>query len=95
MANEQEKAPAKEKRPTALKRDAQNERRRLANRSFKAEVNTAIRGFKEAASKKDTAAAKAQLSAVYSLLDKGVKTGAHKLNKASRTKSRLSQEISA
>ena len=64
MADEQEKKEVKEKRPTALKRDMQNEKRRLANRSFKAEVNTAVRAFKESLSKKDAIAAKEQFAAV-------------------------------
>jgi len=94
MADEKEKKKAKEKRPTALKRDLQSEKRRLANRSYKAEVNTAIRILKESVSKKDQTASKAHLSAVFSLMDKGVKTGVFKLNKASRTKSRLALEAS-
>ncbi len=94
MAEEKEKKKAKEKRPTALKRDLQSERRRVANRSYKAEVNTAIRLLKESLLKKDTATTKAQLAEVYSLVDKGVKTGVFKPNKASRTKSRLALEAS-
>lgn len=84
----------KQKRPTALKRDLQSEKRKLANRSFRATVQTAIRGFKDSLSKKDPSAAKAQLQTVYSLMDKGVKTGVFKINKASRTKSRLTQDLS-
>ncbi len=94
MAEEQDKKTAKVKRPTALKRDIQSEKKRLAHRSFKAEVSTAIRDFKELADKKD-AASQEKLAAVYSLMDKGVKTGVYKLNKASRAKSRLSKVISA
>lgn len=95
MAEEKDKKTVKEKRPTALKRDLQSEKRKLANRSFKAEVNTAVRAFKESVSKKDVNSAKEQFSAVCSLMDKGVKTGVFKLNKASRTKSRLAAEASA
>jgi small subunit ribosomal protein S20 len=90
---EEGKKNGKEKRPTALKRNLQSEKRRIANRSFKATVQTAIRGFKDSLSKKDQAAAKDQLQTVYSLMDKGVKSGIFKLNKASRTKSRLSQDL--
>jgi small subunit ribosomal protein S20 len=102
MAEEKKPAPAaapeekkKEngRRPSALKRNLQSERRRIANRSFKATVQTAIRGYKDCLSKKDQTAAQAQLKAVYSLMDKGVKTGIFKLNKASRTKSRLTQDL--
>lgn len=95
MAEEKEKKEAKVRRPTALKRDMQNERRRLANRSFRAEVSTAIRALKSSAQKGDKAVVKDQLSAVYSLIDKGVKTGNYKSNKAARDKSRLTQSIKA
>lgn len=88
MAKEETKK-AKEKRPTPLKRDLQNEKRRLRNKSFKSSVRTAIRHFDEAAQKKDEKLIKEQLDAIYSLMDKGVKRGVYKLNKASRTKSRL------
>jgi len=81
-----EKSKAKTKRPTAQKRDIQNEKRRLANRSKKACVLTAIRSFAKGLSQD-------KLSSVYSLVDKGVKTGLIKLNKASRIKSRLSQRV--
>ena len=92
MAEEKNTKKGKEKRPTALKRDLQNERKRLANRSFQAKVNTAIRSLRECIAKKDKTASQTQLSNVFSLMDKGVKTGMFKLNKASRTKSRLSAE---
>jgi small subunit ribosomal protein S20 len=36
---------------------------------------------------------KERLGALYSLMDKGVKTGRYKLNKAARTKSRLTAKI--
>jgi small subunit ribosomal protein S20 len=91
--NEDQKKTKKQKRPTALKRNLQSERRKLANRSFKATVQTAIRGFKDSLSKNDKTAAKAQLQTVYSLMDKGVKAGIFKCNKASRTKSRLSHDF--
>jgi small subunit ribosomal protein S20 len=76
------------KRPTALKRDLQSSKRRLNNKMYKAQVRTAIRDFQDALSK-DEAATKEKLNDVYSLLDKCVKKGVYKLNKASRTKSRL------
>lgn len=95
MADNKDKKEGKVRRPTALKRDMQSEKRRLANSAFKAEVNTAIRSLKATAKKGEKAALSEKLSAVYSLLDKGVKTGVFKLNKASRDKSRLTQSIQA
>jgi small subunit ribosomal protein S20 len=89
MAKEAEKKTTKEKRPTPLKRDDQAEKSRLRNKSFKSTVRTAIREFDETLSKGDARLIKKTLNEVYSLMDKGVKRGVFKLNKASRTKSRL------
>jgi small subunit ribosomal protein S20 len=83
----------KVKRPSALKRKLQSDKRRLANRSFKATVRTAIRGLKEAVLKKEGDSAQTKLQTVYSLMDKGVKKGIFKKNKADRTKSRLAQTV--
>ena len=88
MAKEPEKK-AKARRPTPLKRDMQNEKRRLQNKSFKSSVRTAMRKFDESLPSGDAAAIKENLNAVYSLMDKGVKLHVFKQNKASRTKARL------
>ena len=82
-------AKVKVKRPTAQKRAIQDEKRRLRNRSFKSEVRTTIRHFEEALPKGDFKAVQESLKDVYSMMDKGVKHGVFKLNKASRTKARL------
>jgi len=90
MAKEAEKkVVAKVKRPTPLKRDDQAEKRRLRNKSFKSSVRTAIRDFDETLSKGDDSKTTKALNEVNSLMDKGVQRGVYKLNKASRTKSRL------
>ena len=88
MAKEAAKK-TKVKRPTPLKRDEQSEKRRLRNRAFKSSVRTAIRSFDESVTKGDKASIQEELNAVYSIMDKGVKLGVFKLNKASRTKARL------
>ncbi len=95
MAEEKKGAEkkAKTKTPTAVKRHKQSLKARLHNRSFKAKVRTAINAFDEAVSKGDKAAIQSRLNGVYSLMDKGVKTGNYKLNKAARTKSRLASKI--
>ncbi|MCI5051642.1 MAG: 30S ribosomal protein S20 [Simkaniaceae bacterium] len=77
------------KRPTALKRKIQDDKKYLRNRIFKSRVKTAIRSFQESVTEKNEDKIKACLAAVYSLMDKGVKRGIYKKNKASRTKSRL------
>lgn len=85
-----EKAEEKKvKRPTALKRDMQAEKRRLRNRSFKSQIRTVVRHFEEVLPKGDDALISEKLKEVYSIMDKGVQKGILKLNKASRTKSRL------
>lgn len=85
------KAEAKTKRPSALKRDMQNEKRRLANRSYRAKVLTAIRSFDQALEQKEASdSVQSKLNLIFSLMDKGVKKGIYKDSKAARTKSRLS-----
>jgi small subunit ribosomal protein S20 len=86
---EEKKADKKAKRPTALKRDLQNKKRRMNNKIYRSRVRTAIRAFQESVTKGDQAATHEKLNEVYSLLDKCAKKGVFKLNKASRTKSRL------
>ncbi|PJD96315.1 MAG: 30S ribosomal protein S20 [Parachlamydia sp.] len=87
MAEEKEKK--KPRVPTAQKRELQNSKRRLRNKAFKSSVRTAVRNFEEVAKTGDQAQATQLLNEVYSLMDKGVKKGIYKLNKAGRTKSRL------
>jgi small subunit ribosomal protein S20 len=91
MANNTE--ASKSKQSTAKKRDTQNAKHRLRNRSFKSKVKTAIRSFEKDVTEDNGESAKARLLLIYSLLDKGVKMGIYKLNKASRDKSRFSNWI--
>lgn len=85
----------KVKRPSAQKRDIQHEKKRLRNKSFKSSVRTTVRAFEESIVKGDVEAVKAQLNEVYSAMDKGVKKGIYTINKASRTKSRLTARAAA
>ncbi|HRD55139.1 MAG TPA: 30S ribosomal protein S20 [Parachlamydiaceae bacterium] len=94
MAKEKEEVK-KVKRPTALKRDIQNEKRRLRNKAVKSQIRTAIRNFDEALPKGEPELVKEKLNLVYSLMDKGVKKGVVTINKASRTKSRLAARSAA
>lgn len=89
MAKEVKAAPKKVKQPTALKRDLQNEKKRLANKNYKSRVRTSIRSLTETIEKGDAAAIQAKLNEAYSILDKCAKQGIFKVNKVSRTKSRL------
>jgi len=83
----------KKKRPTPLKRDARNETLRLINKSFKSKVRTVMRDFEEAVASGDLPAIQARLSDVYSVMDKGVKRGVFKPNKASRSKLRAAKRV--
>ncbi len=86
---EEKKDKKKERRPSAQKRDLQSEKRRLINRNFKSQVRTAIRELEDDLPKKDAALSKKHSSEIYSLMDKGVKKGVFKANKANRTKARI------
>lgn len=88
--SDKKKAATKAKRPTALKRKIQSDKRNLINRAFKASVQTSIRFFNEALKNaNEPGQIKEKLSLVYSLMDKGVKKGIFKKQKAARTKRRL------
>lgn len=98
MAEEKAEAPKKEakkkegiaRKPSALKRDLQSEKRRLRNRSYRASVLTSIRALESSLNQKEPMETiKTKLNAIYSLMDKGVKRGVYKKEKAARTKSRL------
>lgn len=83
----------KERRPTALKRDDQNEKTRLRNRAFRSSVRTSIRQLDAAIEAGEADQAKARLNETYSLMDRGVQRGIFKLNTARRTKSRLAARV--
>lgn len=93
MAKEEVKK--KEKRPTAIKRDLQSEKARLRNKIYRSRVRTAIRAFQDTVVKGDGTAINGKLNEVYSILDKCVQKGVFKINKASRTKSRLAAKALA
>lgn len=89
-APEKKKTEGKTRQPSAKKRDLQNEKSRLRNRSYRASVLTSVRSLEASISKKEAPETlKEKLNALYSLMDKGVKKGVFKPQKAARTKSRL------
>ncbi|MCH9627748.1 MAG: hypothetical protein S4CHLAM2_13910 [Chlamydiales bacterium] len=88
MAKE-EKKKAKTKRPTAQKRDIRNSKRRLINKAFKSRVRTAMRSLEDALKGDDKEQIQHALNTVYSMMDKGVKRGIYKRNKAARVKANL------
>ena len=93
MAEEKEKQ--KKKQPTAMKRMLQNEKRRQQNKAFKSRIRTAVRRFEASVGAGEQAQIDQSLSSVYGLVDKAVKLGIYKLNKASRMKSRLTAKAAS
>ncbi len=92
---EKKKPEGKVKKPSALKRNLQSEKKRLANRSERAAVLTTIRSLEKSINDKEAPeAVKTKLNAIYSMMDKGVKKGVFKPRKAARTKSRLAARAS-
>ncbi len=92
MAKEEKK---KTKRPTAQKRDIRNSRRRQINKAFKSSARTTTRTFEEALKAGDKEQIQTSLNALYSMMDKGVKRGIYKRNKAARVKARSTQKVLA
>jgi small subunit ribosomal protein S20 len=88
----EEKKETKQRRSSAKKRDIQSLKRQLHNKSFKSQVNSAIRSFQSSLSSGDKTKIQDDLKTVFSLMDKGVKTNIFKQNKAARIKSRLHQK---
>lgn len=78
------------KKPTALKRRIQDEKKHIRNRTWKRKIQTAKAKFEK---ETDASAKTTLLSAIYSLLDKAVKNKVIKKGKASRTKSRFSSKV--
>ena len=91
MGKEEKK---KTKRPTALKRDLRNNKHRLINKSFKTSVRSTMRSFDEALKGQNKESIQTALNEVFSVMDKGVKRGIFKTNKASRIKARMNQRTS-
>ena len=83
----------KEKRPTALKRRLQDDKRNLLNKSFKSKVKTQLRRLETVAASANKETLTAEVNAAFSLLDKGVKKGILKANKANREKAKVSKLI--
>ena len=97
MAEDKKKETKKMKKiPTAVKRQKQDEKKRLANQAFKSQIKTSIKKFL-----KTTTVVKTKeqlmplLNKVYSLLDKAVKKKLFKKNKSNRLKSNITKKMLA
>ena len=91
MAKTDKKDQKKVKRPSRLKRLDQSVENRDRNRAYAAKTRTAMRKLETSVSNGSESNIQELLSEVYSLLDKAVKKGMLKINKASRDKARASR----
>jgi small subunit ribosomal protein S20 len=78
-----------------IKRNKQNEKRRLRNKAVKSELKTEIRKFREAADTGDVDAAVAQLHVASRKLDKAVSKGVIHKNQAANRKSAIAKRANA
>lgn len=78
-----------------MKRNVQNEKKRLANASFKSSLKTAIKGVEQAVANNEKEKAIENLSLAYKKLDKAVTKGIHHKNYANRQKARLSHKVNS
>jgi small subunit ribosomal protein S20 len=74
-----------------IKRNAQNEKRRLRNKAVKSELKTFVRNFREAAAADDAEAAQRALRAASRKLDKAVSKGVIHKNQAANRKSAIAK----
>ncbi len=74
---------------SAIKRNKQNEKRRIRNRGYRGVARTFVTRARTAIAGKDADAAKAATLAAISALDKAAQKGVIHKNNAARRKSRL------
>ena len=75
------------------KRNITNEKSRMRNRAYKAELKTATRRVKDAVAEGDGAKAYAEAQAACRLMDKAATKGVYHKNTASRKVSRLAKAV--
>ena len=78
-----------------IKRNRQNEKARLRNKSVKSELKTAIRAVNTAVESTDKDAAAAALLTASRKLDKAVSKGVLHKNNAANRKSAISKKVNA
>lgn len=76
-----------------IKRNRQNEKRRLANRSLRSELRTRIKSVEMAVESGDAEAAGEALRAAQKRIDMATSKGLLKPNTAARRKSRLARQV--
>ncbi len=78
-----------------IKRNRQNEKRRMRNKSVKSSLKTAIRKFHTAAEAGDSAAATTLLRDASKQLDQAVSKGVIHKNQAANRKSAIAKRLNA
>jgi small subunit ribosomal protein S20 len=78
-----------------MKRNLTNEKRRVANASFKSSLKSAIKRVETSVAAGDKDAAVQHLATAYKKLDKAVSKGVHHKNLVARKKSRLAQLVNS
>ncbi|MEV0718742.1 30S ribosomal protein S20 [Asanoa sp. NPDC050611] len=78
-----------------IKRNRQNEKRRLRNKSVKSSLKTAIRKFHEATEAGDTEKANVLMREASRKLDKAVSKGVIHKNQAANRKSAIAKKLTA
>lgn len=78
-----------------IKRNRQNEKRRLRNRMFRGAARSAVRNARAAIASGDVAASREAVLAAVSRLDKAAEKGVIHKNNAARRKSRLMKALAA
>ncbi len=76
-----------------IKRNKQNEKRRLRNKSVRSELKTRIKRVLEAAAREDEEAREELLRVATRRIDKAAAKGIIHKNKAARLKSRLHKKV--
>jgi small subunit ribosomal protein S20 len=80
---------------SAIKRNKQNEKKRIRNRVYRGTARTFVAKARTAISAKDAEAAKAATLEAISALDKAAQKGVIHKNNAARRKSRLMKELAS
>ncbi|MGC9670506.1 30S ribosomal protein S20 [Planosporangium sp. 12N6] len=78
-----------------IKRNRQNEKRRLRNKSVKSALKTSVRKFNEAAAAGDTEQAAALMRDAARRLDKAASKGVIHKNQAANRKSAIAKRLSS
>lgn len=76
-----------------IKRNKQNEKRRLRNKSVKSSLKTAVRKFREAAETGDTETAAVLMRDASKQLDKAASKGVIHKNQAANRKSSIARQL--